>query len=116
VRISLETSAVEHTFIGIEYWIWTVIVIIIAVTGVIGFVIWRTKKRENITPLKKKTFARKLSFQRDFRYSLSFCMSKSIVITESSTASEASCSMPHGVMKALLPPLALLLTLPTLTT
>jgi hypothetical protein len=46
VRISLETSAVEPTFLGIEYWIWTVIVIIIAVTGVIGFSILQTKKKE----------------------------------------------------------------------
>jgi len=46
VRISLATSADEPTFLGIEYWIWTVVVIIIAVTGVIGFIIWRTKKKE----------------------------------------------------------------------
>jgi hypothetical protein len=32
-------------FVGIEYWLW-IAVAIFAVTGVIGFIIGRTKKKE----------------------------------------------------------------------
>jgi hypothetical protein len=45
VRISLATNAAGATLLGIEYWLWTAVAIIIAV-GVIGLIILRTKKKE----------------------------------------------------------------------
>ena len=45
VRISLAADAGGATFLGIEYWTWIVIVIIIAVAGVVGFIVWRKKNK-----------------------------------------------------------------------
>src|SRR3990172_5360895 len=55
-------------------------------------------------------------FFSDFRYSLSLERSSSTVTTVSRGASVTSLIMPQGAIMALLPPLMLLLTLPTLTT
>jgi len=51
-----------------------------------------------------------------FLYSSSLVMSKSTVIVKSSSASDTSSSMPQGAITALLPPLVLEQTFPTLIT
>jgi hypothetical protein len=43
VRINLANAA-EATRLGIEYWMWIGVAIILVVAGVLGFIIWRTKK------------------------------------------------------------------------
>jgi hypothetical protein len=45
VRINL-ANAVGDTFLGIEYWILIAIVIVIAMTVVIGFLFWRKKEKD----------------------------------------------------------------------
>jgi hypothetical protein len=44
VRINL-ASAAGDTVLGIEYWILIAVVIVIAVAGVAGFIVWREKKK-----------------------------------------------------------------------
>jgi hypothetical protein len=46
VRISLAATAAGVILLGIEYWIWTAIAIIIALTGVSAFIVWRIKKKQ----------------------------------------------------------------------
>jgi parallel beta-helix repeat protein len=45
VRINL-TNAAGATIQGIEYWLWIGVAIILVVAGVLGFIVWRTKKKE----------------------------------------------------------------------
>jgi hypothetical protein len=48
VRISLVADAGEDAFLGIAYWTWIIVVIIIAMTGVLGFLFLRKKKKTGI--------------------------------------------------------------------
>jgi len=45
VRISLATNAAGATFFSIEYWILIAVVIVIAVAGIVGLIVWRKKKK-----------------------------------------------------------------------
>jgi parallel beta-helix repeat protein len=45
VRISLAANAAGATFLGIEYWILIVVLIVIAVAGLVGLIVWRKKKK-----------------------------------------------------------------------
>jgi LPXTG-motif cell wall-anchored protein len=45
VRVVLAAESSEATFLGIEYWTWIAVVVVVAVAGFAGFLLWRKKKR-----------------------------------------------------------------------
>jgi len=45
VKVVLAAASAGTTFLGIEYWIWIAVVVVVAAVGFAGFLFWRKKKR-----------------------------------------------------------------------